>query len=232
MYIKRASMRITRIPSPKKLYSQFFYFDRVGRAEFVCQVFEEYIKECRSVLDVGGWEGHLCNCLVRVNPEIEYVNLDIAGKPDIVYNLEVGSLPFPDNTFDLVVCTDVLEHIDDLHMLMDDIVRVAKKYIIISLPNMFSIEFRIKILLGKDNLKHYGLPKEKPSDRHKWFFSYRQAQEFIHYIADKHGLEILEEFPYFGRSRILKTKWFWRLKLIFPNLFAMTYWCLLHKPYG
>jgi len=164
-------MRVTRIPKPKRLYGNFFYVGRLGRVEFICQVFSEYIKESKSILDVGGWMGYLRDCIIRVNPNVEHVNLDIAGKPTIIYDLEIGSLPFRDNVFDLVVSTDVLEHIDALHMLMDDIVRVARKYMIISLPNMFSIGLRIRILLGKDNLKYYVLPKEKPLDRHKWFFS-------------------------------------------------------------
>ena len=38
----------------------------------------------------------------------------------------VYSLPFDDNTFDLVICSEVLEHLDDYHAAIDEIYRVLK----------------------------------------------------------------------------------------------------------
>lgn len=222
-------MKFANIPKPPELYFKYFYSDRRGRAIFVCNVFNKYIRSCRSFLDIGGGEGYIGECLQSTNIQFYYVNLDIAGKPTIKYDLELGRLPFRDNSFDMVICTDVLEHIDNLHSLFKDIIRVCKKYILISLPNMFHLGFRLRILFGKDNIKFYGLPPKKPSDRHKWFFSYNQARHFIHEMAKKFYLEIVEEFPYFDRSRLLRTEIFWPIKIRFVNLFAMTYWCLLAK---
>ena len=43
-----------------------------------------------------------------------YVNLDLVPVPgvDVVANLAGAPLPFPDETFGLVLCRDVLEHVD------------------------------------------------------------------------------------------------------------------------
>jgi len=38
----------------------------------------------------------------------------------------VYSLPFDDNTFDLVICSEVLEHLEDYHAAIDEIYRVLK----------------------------------------------------------------------------------------------------------
>ncbi|MFH1144533.1 MAG: methyltransferase domain-containing protein [Candidatus Eisenbacteria bacterium] len=54
-----------------------------------------------------------------------YVGVDIAGRPDIELNLEKAErLPFDDDAFDTVLCADVLEHLDNLHAIFDELVRV------------------------------------------------------------------------------------------------------------
>lgn len=44
-------------------------------------------------------------------------------------------LPYKDNSFDLVVCTEVLEHLDAPSKILKEILRVSKKYLLISVPN-------------------------------------------------------------------------------------------------
>jgi ubiquinone/menaquinone biosynthesis C-methylase UbiE len=204
---------------------KLFYRTRYEKAAFIARVFGKYFREGGKVLDVGGGRGYLKGFIKN-----SYTCVDIIDEPGIFrVNLEKERLPFPDDEFDIVICTDVLEHLDNLHEVFDEIVRVARRYIIVSLPNMFSLGFRLQILFGKDNIKFYGLPPKRPKDRHKWFFSYNQARSFIHQMAREKNLVILEEFPYFNRSKLLRTELFWPLKIRFPNLFAQTYWVLLKK---
>ena len=49
---------------------------------------------------------------------------------------DVTSLPFPDASFDLVICSEVLEHIPDHHRAMTEIVRVLKpdRHLVVSVP--------------------------------------------------------------------------------------------------
>ena len=66
-----------------------------------------------------------------------------------------GKLPYPDDYFDLVVFTEVLEHLICLHppyTLFDEINRVMKEqaYLIFSTPNFCSIQNRITMLLGSN----------------------------------------------------------------------------------
>jgi ubiquinone/menaquinone biosynthesis C-methylase UbiE len=52
--------------------------------------------------------------------------------------LKVGSIydiPFKDRSFDLVICNEVLEHVDDPGKALSELERVTKKYCLISVPH-------------------------------------------------------------------------------------------------
>jgi len=141
-----------------------------------------------KVLDVG------CDKAVLkglVN-DIKYTGIDIGGTPDIDIDLdEIGKLPFEDNSFDCVVCSDVLEHLENLHYILTELVRVASNNIVISLPNNWT-NARRSIEKGKGSIAHYGLPLEKPGDRHRWFFSMNEAISFLEGQAERMTLKISE----------------------------------------
>ena len=106
------------------------FSSRESRSTFVATRFAEYLGE--SVLDVGCFDAPLRTLL----GSSVYTGVDMAGKPDIQLHLEKAArLPFGDRTFRAVLCIDVLEHLDNLHAVFGELVRVAKQYVIISLPN-------------------------------------------------------------------------------------------------
>ena len=61
---------------------------------------------------------------------------EIRGKWDLGIT-DITGLPFPDNTFDLVICSEVLEHIPDHRTAVSELVRVLKPCgdLIVSVPN-------------------------------------------------------------------------------------------------
>lgn len=87
-----------------------------------------------SVLEIGIGNKWVYN---RLKKQIELVvGCDFDGnlKPDVIGN--VMSLPFDDNSFDIILCAEVLEHLP-FHMSMNafrEIKRVSKKFIILTLP--------------------------------------------------------------------------------------------------
>lgn len=164
----------------------FIYTNREEKAKYTALKYGNFLKG--SVLDVGCWNKDLKKYL---DNDVEYVGVDVAGKPDVFVDLEKQKIPFPNNAFDCVVCTDVLEHLDNIHETFDELIRLSRKYIIISLPNCYSVNF-LKIIKGEGGLKFYGLPIEKPKDRHKWFFNYQEAEEFVTKRAEKNNTKIIE----------------------------------------
>lgn len=63
----------------------------------------------------------------------------------------ISYLPFKDKSFDIIVCKDILEHVLEPMILLQDVKRILKDdgYVVISVPNHFYLPMRWRILLGK-----------------------------------------------------------------------------------
>ncbi len=99
-----------------------------------------------SVLDIGSRDGYVANLLTHYFKEVTALDLSMPelNEPRITcLNGNVCSLPFPDNSFDLVFCAEVLEHIPTslLKDAVTEISRVAKKAVIIGVPYKQDIRF-------------------------------------------------------------------------------------------
>ncbi len=83
-----------------------------------------------TVLDVGCGEMPF---RALINPQARYTGLDVPqagefgmrGEGEII-SFDGRNIPFPDASFDNVICTEVLEHADDPVMLTAEILRVLK----------------------------------------------------------------------------------------------------------
>ena len=129
-------------------------------------------------------------------------------------------LPFKDNEFDVVTALDVLEHLDDPHGALQELCRVAKKSVLISLPNMYYIEFRWNFLRGRGLSGKYAFPAQPVLDRHRWVLSYSEALAFIHENTYSYTVEHEMILPVRGRTKLIAEpieKW---LAMKWPNLFS------------
>ena len=98
-----------------------------------------------SILDVGCGEGFTLHKLQERSigkklEGIEYQKRAISlGKkeyPDLkITQGSIYELPYKANSFDLVLCTEVLEHMDNPEKALSELVRVSKKYLLLSVPN-------------------------------------------------------------------------------------------------
>lgn len=166
------------------------YTDRESKAAYVYDKYQPILTG--KVLDVGA-----DNCYLRdlLGADASYTGIGIGGNPDIEVNLETQTIPFEDNSFDCVICLDVLEHVDNIHATFDELCRVSKGKVIISLPNPYR-DF-VGMLFGSKeekalNFKYYGLPITRPDDRHKWFFSNSDADNFIRTKAKSQNMRVVQ----------------------------------------
>lgn len=161
---------------------QCTFSQRVDRSQFILEQFKEPLSDVSSFLDVGCYEAPLRKLL----PDVSYTGIDIVGDPDIVCNLEqIEKLPFDDNSFESAGCFEVLEHLDAFHLIFNELFRVAQKNVLVSLPNCWC-SARRPLERGSGNIAHYGLPQEKPIDRHKWFINTQQIASFFKQYAQNH----------------------------------------------
>lgn len=111
-------------------------------------VLNKYIEEDSNVLDVGFGLGYGLNILAIKSKTVNGVDVDnqayhycqntlVGRNPKLgILNLYQGyDLDFPDNTFDVVTCVDVIEHVEDYDRLIAEMLRVAKKGVFLSTPN-------------------------------------------------------------------------------------------------
>jgi hypothetical protein len=169
----------------------FRYNDRESKAKYVWLKYHS-ILHGQKILDIGADECYLKNF---IDDKTSYWGIGIGGNPDQELNIEQDMLPFEDNSYNCVLCLDVLEHIENIHRVFDEICRITNRYAIISLPNAYA-EFWQMLRFGdyssEMSLKFYGLPLERPNDRHKWFFSSEEAEKFVIYRAAKNKMRIIQ----------------------------------------
>lgn len=105
--------------------------------------------QCRTLLDVGSGRGVFLFPLLRDFPELELTSLDILPHRvellDCVSQGGVGNLHpmladicdggMDDKSFDVVTMLEVLEHIPDTEKAVKNAVRLARNYVIVSVPS-------------------------------------------------------------------------------------------------
>jgi SAM-dependent methyltransferase len=102
-------------------------------------------KNLDSILDVGCGEGFTLNRLKEhgigkrlegLEYSIDAIKLGKKTYPDIkIKQGDIYNLPYEDNFFDLVLCTEVLEHLDYPQKALKELIRVSNKYLVVSVPN-------------------------------------------------------------------------------------------------
>jgi hypothetical protein len=194
--------------------------DGAGKFEAVVHAFPQAWSG--SVLDVGCRSLGLRRALDR-HP-VRYRGVDLRPPADVCANLGKG-LPFASGSFDTAVALDVLEHTDDIHGAFRELVRVARRHLVVTLPNVYYAPVRLRFLLGQPLSGKYGLPLEPPADRHRWLFSFAEAARFCAHLAAQSGAAVVQEGCLIGpgQHRLLGR----RLTARLPELLGPTYLCLI-----
>lgn len=104
----------------------------------------------KSILDVGCAKGYYLKAIYNykeVFDNIKLQGIDVSewavknADPDVRKFIKVGDIrkiPFPDQSFDMVLCKDTIEHISekDIDKAVMELCRVSKRYVLISVMTM------------------------------------------------------------------------------------------------
>ena len=182
----------------KGFHTSFIYHNREDRAKYIWLKYKTILQG--RILDVGADKGYLGSYLPS---ECQYTTVGLEPEHDVHVDLE-NPLPIDSNAYDCVLCSGVLEHIENIHQLFDELCRVTRKYLIIMLPNPWN-DF-IKVLRKgyysrNDSMGDYNLPLSPPTDRHRWFFSSTDAKRFIRAKARENEVRVLQLDQLMSRRR-------------------------------
>jgi SAM-dependent methyltransferase len=95
-----------------------------------------------TLLDVGGAEGYnaaLAGKLFGVHVRSSDLSIEAVRRAKEIYGIDgdeidIHNLPYPDNSFDVLLCSEVLEHVADFKKAVREIVRVCSSAAIITVP--------------------------------------------------------------------------------------------------
>ena len=110
------------------------FFDQYQRYKMVQEIIDSFREgEPLKILDVGGYPGQILDFL----PDDDVLVIDIveAEKPNYM-RADALNLPFEDNSFDIVLSTDVFEHIEPAQRgrFLSEQKRVSRKALILAGP--------------------------------------------------------------------------------------------------
>ncbi len=150
----------------------------------------------KRVLEVGCGNGFLAPHLCGLGAE--FVGIDIAlsalnqvprsqGARCNVALADATSLPFPNGSFDILICMEVLEHVSDPNVLLSECFRVIRPLgqVVFSCPNYFNLHIFPKLLanLGGPFFRRY--MRHQVIDRTLTAFGARR-------LVARHGTVILQ----------------------------------------
>ena len=136
-------------PEQDRLYdftrASSYYYDR-KRMALVLKITREFMG--RSLLDVGCGDGTMLN---HIDCE-EIVGLDISrakirlcvpnerlSQRGSFFEANAEHLPFKDDSFDLVLASEVIEHVTDPIRMVREIARVSREIVVVSTPTQSTL---------------------------------------------------------------------------------------------
>jgi SAM-dependent methyltransferase len=97
--------------------------------------------DCKTLVDVGCGNGLFLRKVRELRPAVELFGVDRSNEALTYVDAEkavgdISKLPFPDRSFDCVVCSQVLEHIPvpQYETALSELCRISIKHLIISVP--------------------------------------------------------------------------------------------------
>ena len=143
-----------------------------------------------SLLDVGARDRLLASYLR--GSSLRYFSADMSEGHDYAIDLE-APIPVEDGTFDVVVCLDVLEHVEAIHAAFSELARITSDRLIVSLPNIAVLRTRLRFLFRGTLGGKYDFGTEHQGDRHRWVTTHKSITAFASALAARNGLTIETE---------------------------------------
>ncbi|MBI4302375.1 MAG: class I SAM-dependent methyltransferase [Chloroflexi bacterium] len=181
-------------PSPLQRWFMARFLRRV--AALVAESLPALVSpEPARVLDVGCGEGFVIDFLRPCFPNLSFYGIDasllaLAGahrREVPLLQSDATFLPFLSQSFDLVLCLEVLEHLPAFELALEELKRVSTGHILLSVPNqpLFAIA---NLLRGKN----WGTGGDDPEHVHHW-----RGRRFVALVRERLAVRrVVYSFPW------------------------------------
>ena len=139
----------------------------------------------KKALDAGCREGKQTRALERKGYKVTSIDISKEYEKCRIVDLN-KKLPFKDNSFDLIWCSEVIEHLKSPEFTVNEFRRVLRKggKMVLTTPNSYCWIFKFLYLFGLT-------PKQLQREDHTYFFNEKQIRRLFP-KARVYGF-----FPYF-----------------------------------
>lgn len=173
-YQRGYKLKYAGLTTPPELKLHYFKTkDDLPRVQVVLGFLQGIVPagQCSSLLDIGSGRGVFLFPLLREFPDLEVTSLDILPhRVDLLDCISTGGIHnlhpmlsdicesnLPDKSFDVVTMLEVLEHIPDTEKAVRNAVRLARNYVIVSVPSKPDDNPEHIHLFSNDDLKNHFL---------------------------------------------------------------------------
>lgn len=172
-----------------------------------------HLSQVQSVLDIGCGDGVVGTLLPA---DWRYRGIDLSNaaiyeqnasderilysSPDQIEAVLAGSEPA-----DVVLMLDVLEHTRRFCDLFERAIPLARRYLIVSLPNELFLLDRLRLLAGKEHPAHSLDLIDLPEGfKHQYLINIAKARQILSGVASRHGFSLVEEWqrPLVAKKRL------------------------------
>ena len=168
---------------PRERYFNDEYFKRKQFDSLVSQILAVYKLKPVSVLEIGLGNGFVSSFLKAAGIQVTTFDINEELKPDVVGNLVEIDTYFEPNSFDVILCAEVLEHIpfEFFEVILAKFKTISKKHVLITLPRRHRILLDLRTNLKIPFVKPISInifkriPDQNNWDGHQWEIDYSPA---------------------------------------------------------
>jgi len=160
--------KVSKVQDKRQKWFMWFLFHllenyNTSRTDKVIELLYNH-KNINNILDVWCWRWLLLNKIIEIHPEIKTVNwIDISDNnlleakkyfnelwiDNNFYSMDISSwINLDNNSYDLITCIAVLEHLFDPDYIVKEFNRILKSWwiLIVQVPNIVVLQRRISFL--------------------------------------------------------------------------------------
>lgn len=188
----------------KNIYEKIYEGDVLNlsnnpRIKIMLNIIDCYDLKNKNILDVGCYNGIFLSLIKNKNNNFYGIEASDYGVQEATRKgIKVKKFFFDDKTkiplesdfFDVIIAGEIIEHIYDTDLFLDEIHRLLKPNgrLLISSPNLASFGRRLLLLIGRNPIIEVS-PNELDSSGHIRYFTFKTLK----YLLEKHDFKIISE---------------------------------------